>query len=169
MNSLHQLGPITNAEEIIPVFATYLSMVIILMATIIVITPAVMIINVIWWTKELHTKYIFLLAHFLATSVARVIVQSVLTYIIMILYLIDLNSNSIILKWLVISLSLLLYLMVILLPTTLAVERMIVIAFPYHHKNIVTTKTVACMIAILWVLTAILTIIIIIIVPINLV
>ena len=140
-------------------------------AAIVVITPAVMIINVIWWTKELHTKYFFLLAYFLATSVARLVVQSALAYLIMILYLIDLNLYSIfiILKWLVMPQFLLLYLMVILLPTTLAVERMIVIAFPYHHKSIMTTKTVACTVAIMWGLAAILTIIIIIIVPINLV
>ena len=37
----------TNTEEIIPEFATYFNMVIILMAAIIVITPAVMIFNVI--------------------------------------------------------------------------------------------------------------------------
>ena len=48
-----------HTEEV-PLFATYLSMVTILIATIIVITPAVMIINVIWWTKELPYK-VFLL------------------------------------------------------------------------------------------------------------
>ena len=57
--------------------------------------------------------------------------------------------------------------MVILLPITLAVERMIVIVFPYHHKSIVTTKTVAFTVAMMWGLSAILTIIIIAIMPIN--
>ena len=39
---------------------------------------------------------------------------------------------------------------------TLAIERMIVIAFPYHHKDIMTTKTVASMLAVMWGTAAIL-------------
>ena len=52
-----------------------------------------------------------------------------------------------------------------LLPITVAIERMIVIAFPFHHRSIITTKTVAIMLAAMWGLSTILTIIIMIIVP----
>ena len=39
---------------------------------------------------------------------------------------------------------------------TLAIERMIVIAFPYRHRDIMTTKTVASMLAVMWGTAAIL-------------
>ena len=32
--------------------------------------------------------------------------------------------------------------MTIILPVTVVIERMIVIGFPYHHRSIMTTKTV---------------------------
>ena len=49
----------TYTEEV-PLFATYVNMVFILLMAIIVITPAVMVINVIWQIRELHTKVLFL-------------------------------------------------------------------------------------------------------------
>ena len=55
--------------------------------------------------------------------------------------------------------------MAILLPITVAIERMIVIAFPFHHRRIITTKTVVSGLAAMWVLSTTLTIIIMIIVP----
>ena len=69
-------------------------MAVILMLTVIVITPAVMVINVIWWTKELHTKYYFFVANLLATDIAAIIAKRVTQYCIMILYLLDLNSDT---------------------------------------------------------------------------
>ena len=47
----------THTEEEIPLFVTYLNTIIIIMVAAVVITPGVMVINVIWWTKQLHTKY----------------------------------------------------------------------------------------------------------------
>ena len=55
-----------SCTEEIPLFVTYLNMVIVLMVAIAVTTPAVMVINVIWWTTELHTKYYFFVANLLA-------------------------------------------------------------------------------------------------------
>ena len=140
----------TYTEEV-PVFVTYLSMVVVLISAIIVITPAMMIINVIWNTMELHTKYYFFVANLLATIAANKIVRSFLQYLIMILYLLDLNSDSIdtVLRWLILPLSTILYLMIILLPITTAAERLIVIAFPYHHRSIMTTKTAAIILAVM--------------------
>ena len=45
---------------------------------------------------------------------------------------------------------------VILLPITLAIERTVVIAFPYRHRSIMTTKTVVGMLAVMWGIAAIL-------------
>ena len=55
--------------------------------------------------------------------------------------------------------------MTILLPITLTIERMIVIGFPYRHRNIMTTKTVISILVGMWGLSLILAIIITIIVP----
>ena len=65
--------------------------------------------------------------------------------------------------------AVLVYLMSILLPIPVAVKRMIAIAFPFRHRSIMTTKTVARMLAAMWELSAILTIINIITVPVDIV
>ena len=59
--------------------------------------------------------------------------------------------------------------MAILLPITVAIERMVVITFPFHHRSIMTTKAVAGMLATLWGLSAIVTIVIIVVVPVDIV
>ena len=155
--SFNQCSNDTDSKEV-PVFATYLTMVMELISAVIVITLDAMIINVIWCTRELHTKYFFLVAHLLGTDVAGIIVRFFRKCLIILLYQLGLNSDSttIILKWIVILPSLLLYLVAILLPITLATERMIVIAFPYRHRSIMTAKTVAGMLAAMWGTAAIL-------------
>ena len=145
--SFNQFSNETDSEEV-PVFAIVLFMVFQLISAVIVITLDVMVINVIGWTRELHTKYFFLVAHLLGTDVAGYIVRLLRQCLIIILYQLGLNSDSInttiILKWLVILPSTVLYLISILLPMTLAIERMIVIAFPYRHRDIMTTKNNGC-------------------------
>ena len=78
----------------IPLFVTYLNMVVVLIVTTVVIIPAATIINIIWWTRELHTKYYFFVANLLAINIASITVQCILQYLIMILYLLHKNSNS---------------------------------------------------------------------------
>ena len=160
-----------TSTEGVPLYLTYLLMVTTLILAIIVITPAVTIINVIRETWQLHTKYFFFVAHLLAIEVTSAIATSVMIYLMIILYLLDLNSDSagIALKWLVIAPAVLVYLMSILSPIPVAVERMITIAFPFRHRSIMTTKTVATMLTVMWMLSAILTIIIIITVPVDIV
>ena len=157
----------SNDTEGVPLFVTYLSMITSLTSVIVVIPPAVTVINVIWQTRELHTNYFFFIAQLIATKATWIIVASVQAYLIIVLYLLDLNSDSadIALKWTSSIPFILLYLMAILLPITVAIERMIVIAFPFHHRSIITTKTVAIMLAAMWGLSTILTIIIMITVP----
>ena len=160
-----------TGTEGVPLLVTYLILITALLTAIIVIIPVVTIINVIWQTRELHTKYFFFVAQILATNITWVIMIRVLAYLIIILYLLDLNSDTavIILKWLGIAPFILLRLMAELLPITVAVERMIVIAFPFRHRSIMTTKTVVSVLAAMWGLSAILAITIIITVPFNIV
>ena len=53
-----------DAEEV-SVFIIYLFMITALISAIVVITPAVTIINVIWQIRELHTKYFFFISYLL--------------------------------------------------------------------------------------------------------
>ena len=55
------------------------------------------------------------------------------------------------------------------MPVIVAVEHMIVIAFPFHHRRIMTTKTVAGRLTAMCVLSAILTIITVITVQVDIV
>lgn len=59
--------------------------------------------------------------------------------------------------------------MAILLPITAAIERMVVITFPFRHRSIMTTKAVAGMLATMWELSAIVTIVIIAVIPVDIV
>ena len=161
----------TEADEEIPLFVTYIGMLTSLITATIVITPAVAVFNVIWYTRELHTKYYFFIANLLVTNIAAVIVAVAQGYIINILYLLDFTSDSVAtaVKWLAVAPFILLYFMCILSPIPVAVERMIVIAFPYCHRSIMTNKTVAGMLAAMWSTSTILTIIILITVPLDIV
>lgn len=151
----------------IPLFVTYLNMAIIPVVLITVVTPAVMVIRVICNNKELHIKYYFFVANLLATTILNITVESILQYLIMILYLDDLHkdSNGSSIKWFVFPLHLILQLVTILLLSTLAIERVVVIASPYRHRRIMTKKTVAGIIATAWGLSAVITVGITLLVP----
>ena len=69
-------------------------MIVILMMITVVIYPAVIVINVIWKTREFHTKYYFFVANLLTTDIIAIIVRSVVQYLIVIVYLFDLQSDS---------------------------------------------------------------------------
>ena len=157
--------------DVIPLFVTYLNMAGILITFFIVIIPALIVLNIIWWTRELHTKHYFFVANFLVTIIANKTVRCVLQYVIIILYLLDSNSDSVgaVLRWLVLPIWVILYFMTILLPTTLAAERTIVIAFPFRYRSIITTKTSAIALGGLWGISAVLTIIVTLFVPVEIV
>ena len=148
-----------NEEFEVPLFVTYITMMSLLIAVTILIPPAVAVFNVIWYTRELHTKYFFFVANLLATNITFIMVAVILGYVIGILYLLDLNSDTsaTVVKWLGAVPFLILYFMTILSPIPIALERMIVIAFPFRHRNIMTNKTVVGMMVGMWGLSTILT------------
>ena len=154
-------------DKEVPLFLTYISMLTTTITATIVITPAMAVFNVIWYTRQLHTKYYFFIANLLATNIATVIFGVIQEYVISILYLLDLNSDSmaIAVKWLMFAPFSILYFLNIMLPITVALERMIVIAFPFRHRSIMTNKTVAGILAAIWGTSIILTMIINITVP----
>ena len=155
----------------VPLYVTYLNMVLIAVMATIVITPSVMVINVIWWTKELHTKYYFFVVNLLVADIVSIMVRNIFQYLMMILSLLDLNSDSakVVLQLSVLPLSVLSGLMTIILPITLAIERMIVIGFPCRHRSIMTTKRVIGILAAVFGLSLILTVALTIVVSVDLV
>ena len=170
--SLTESLPSIDADtEEVPLLVTLLNMAVILVVTVIVIYPAVIVINVIWQTRELHKKYFFFVANLLGTDIASITMQSIMQCLIMMIYLLGKNSNfaGTILKWSAIALHTVLHLMTVMLPITLAAERMIVIGFPYCHRSILTDKVVASTLAAMWGVSTILAIIITIVVPVNIV
>ena len=157
------------STEEVSLLVTYLNMVAILIVSVIVITPAVIVINVIWQIRELHTKHYFLVAKLLVTDIIYIVTRSVMKYLIAILYLLDLNSASatVVIQFLMSPMVKLLQLITILLPATIAIERMIVIRYPYRHRSIITTKMVISTLAAIWGVSLILVIIIAIVAPLN--
>ena len=158
-----------STEEEVPLLVTYLNMVVILIVSIIVITPAVIVINVICQIRELHTKHYFFVANLLVTDIIYIVARSAMKYLIVVLYLLDLNSAAaaVVIQFVVSPVVKLFQLLTILLPTTIAIERMIVIKYPYRHRSIMTTKAVIGILAAIWGVSLILTIIIAIIAPLN--
>ena len=161
----------SNDTKEVPLSVTYLNMIYLPMVATVVVTPAVMIINIIRSTTELHTKYYSLVANLLATDIGVVINRVIVQYLTMILYLLDLNSEdaNAVLRLIVIPTIPLTHLIIILLPVTLTLERMIVIVFPYRHRGIMITKAVFSMLAALWGISLILIIMITMIVPTDIV
>ena len=139
--SFNKSYPSSNIEASVLVYITYFNMVLISVMATIVITPSVMVINVIWWTKELYTRYYFFVANLLATDIVSITVRSISQYPIMILYLLGLNSDSaqVVLQSFHCSP---IHLMTIILPVIVVIEHMIVIGFPYHHRSIMINETI---------------------------
>ena len=159
--------PLNNTYNIeVPFYVTYLNMVIIPVMATVVITPSVMVINVIGWTKELHTRYYYFIASLLGTDIVSITVRSISQCVIMILYLLGSNSDSaqVVLQASIFPLFTLIHLITIMLPITIAIERMIVIGYPYRHRSILTTRTVfgilAAVLGVSVTLTAMITIVV---------
>ena len=89
----------------------------------------------------------------------------------MVLHLFEMNSHSatIVLQLSIIPIPMMIHLMTILLPVTLAIERMIIIGSPYCHRSIMTTTTVISILAAMWGFSLILSVIISIVVPIDII
>ena len=85
----------------------------------------------------------------------------------MITYLLDLNTDTVgeMLFWLTVPLTTTFFVLTNLLFVTLAVERVVVIGYPYRHRSIMTTKVVHGMVVTTWVVSAILASVVIAVVP----
>ena len=155
--------PLDTSSIEVPLFITYLKMLLTLVMLILIITPAVVVVCIIKKTEALHTKYYFLVANLLVTDIVQAVYKLITENLIMITYLLDLNTDTVgeVLFWVTVPLTLTFFIITNLLFVTLAVERVIVIGYPYRHRSIMTTKVVRGMVVATWVLSAILAVVLI--------
>ena len=137
----------------IPLFATYLNIILLLLAIPAVIVPAVLVIRIILQTEELHTIYYLFVINLLATDILNTL-RMVFQIILMILYLFGINVDTIV--------SLIIYAILCTPRTavrftfiTLAIDRVVAVAFPYRHRSIMTYKRAYIMIILTWIISSI--------------
>ena len=146
-----------DSIEAVPLFVTYLKMLLVLTMSALTITPALIVVWIINKTEALHTKYYCLVTNLLVTDIAQAVFKFISEYLVMITYLLGLNTDTVgeVLLWLVVPLSTTFSILTILLFVTLAVERVVVIGYPYRHRSIMTTKVVRGMVIATWMVSAI--------------
>lgn len=131
----------------IPLFVSYLKMFIQLIAPFVIGIPVGLVIRVIVFEKELHTKYYFILANILVTDVLGVVLENFITFTATAVYTLGIETkiNCIFMKSFDVpsSVSQLLF-------VALGIDRFIAIAYPYQHRRLMSTKTVCSMIIAIW-------------------
>ena len=169
-NMTNASGDNYSAERI-PLFATYFNMALILMMVAIIIIPAGMVVRIIRKTKELRTKYYFFVVNLLVTNIIDILIEGILQYAIIILIQLGLESGSTenTLKKFILPLHMTVQLTSTLLLIPLAFDCAGLIALSFRYTHYFTDKTVDGMIAAVWVVSAALTVIITIVVPVQIV
>jgi len=135
----------------VPLFATYLKMILLLLAIPTIVAPASLIIHVIWKNERLHTKYYFFVVNLLVTDIAT-IGRYAYEILSMILYLFDVTveHNDIFFVILTIPRVMTRYAFILL-----AIDRVIGVGFPYRHRKIMTKRIIYILITSAWLLAAI--------------
>ena len=141
-------GSVEDAVFDIPLFATYLKMLILLVVMPTIIIPALLLIHVIWKNEQLHTKYYLFVANLLITDIATTM-RLPFEMFTMVFYLFDVDVNknyhNVFYTILTIPRVAALYAFILL-----AIDRVIGVGFPYHHRNIMTTKVANTLIGVMW-------------------
>ena len=145
-------GSTDNIFSDIPLFATYLKLLLLVIVIPAIVIPASLIIHVIWKNESLHTKYYFFVVNLLVNDIAST-PQNLYEIILMILYLFGVTTDhsdifyvTMIIPRINLHLSFLL----------LAIDRVIGVAFPYRHRKIMTTRVVYTLITVAWLIAAVL-------------
>jgi len=136
----------------IPPVAIYCKMFLLFVAPLAVIIPSGLVVRVIVKQAKLHTKYYFILVFLLATDAVGIILENSTVFTGISIYLADVD----------VAISCV-FLRILKAPqfasqlmfVVLGIDRFIAIAFPFHHKEIVTTKFACGMIAVIWMLTVV--------------
>lgn len=127
--------------EEIPLYITYLKMTMLLLAPFVVAVPTGLVLRVIAVEEKFHNKYYFLVANLLATDLLAIVGENLVRFVALLTYVsgIQVQINCVFLSLFEIpaSTSQLLFI-------TLAIDRLVVIAYPYRHRTIMTNKFVCC-------------------------
>jgi len=140
-----------SAEDVvfdIPLFATYLKMLLLLVVMPTIIIPALLLNHVIWKNEQLHTKYCLFVVNLLITDIATTL-RLPFEMFTMVLYLLNIdmikNYHKVFHTILMIPRIAALYAFILL-----AIDRVIGVGFPYHHWNIMTNKVAYALIGVMW-------------------
>ena len=136
----------------VPLVATYLKFLLLLVTIPAIIIPAVVIIHIIRKTEELHTKYCLFLVNLLISDILTTI-KYCFEIFIMILYLLNIRIyvNDIAYTIITIPRVATQYSFVLL-----AIDRVVGVAFPYRYRNIMKLRVVYALIASVWIIAAVL-------------
>jgi len=134
----------------VPLLATCLKMMMCLAMIPTILTPALLVIHVIWKNEQLHTKYYLFVVNLLVVDVAST-GRYGLEVISVALYLFGLPSEYGIVVYVIFTIPRLVLRYAFIL---LAIDRFICITFPYRHRNIMTTKVSYTLISVAWLVAA---------------
>ena len=135
-----------------PLVATYLKILLLLVTIPVIIIPAAVIIHIIRKTEELHTKYSLFLVNLLIGDILTTI-RYCFEIFVMVLYLLNIKIyiNDIAYIILTIPRVVIQYSFVLL-----AIDRVVGVAFPYRYRNIMKPRVVYALIASVWIIAAVL-------------
>ena len=142
-----------NTMEV-PLFASYLKMIALLVAPFVVGIPSALVIRVIAVERELHTKYYFFLVNLLITDFFGLMATNLVQFIALIIYVSGINFKFTCIFLHIFDTS---SLVSQLLFITLGIDRFVAIAYPYHHRKIMTNKVVITTVAVVWGLAILIT------------
>ena len=135
------------SEAEVPLFVSYLKMIVLLLAPFVIGIPSALVIRVIAFERKLHTKYYFFLVNLLVTDFLGVLVNNVVQFVALVLYV---SGSSIKLSCIFIEIFGMFSFAGQLLFITLGIDRFVAIASPYHHRKIMTKKVVVTIVAVVW-------------------
>ena len=136
----------------VPLVATYLKILLLLVTIPAIIIPAVVIIHIIRKTEELHTMYCLFLVNLFISDIL-ISIQYCSEIIIMILYLLNIRIYVSDVGYVIISIPQVVAKYSFAL---LAIDRVVGVAFPYHYRNIMKFRIVYALIASVWIIAAVL-------------
>jgi len=139
-----------STDDNVPLLATCLRMMMFLVMIPTILTPALLVIHVIWKNEQLHKIYYLFVVNLLVVDVAATGKYGV-EVISMALYLFGMPSEFGVEVYTTFTIPRLVLRYAFAL---LAIDRFICIGFPYRHRNIMTTKVSYILISVAWLVAA---------------
>ena len=136
----------------VPLGATYLKIILLLIAIPAIVIPAAFIIYIVRITEELHTRYCLLLTNLFVSDIL-VTIRYCFEIFIMVLYLLDVRIYVSDIAYTIISIPQVATRYCFLF---LAIDRIIGVAFPYRYRSIMKLKVVYALVASVWIIATIL-------------